>query len=64
MINFGFEYIKIDVFERTWLLFYLWYLEKYVYIMFYTMGILRHGVEVLTFVMSMALYINQWGGAG
>ena len=29
-INFGFEYLKIDVFKRTSLLFYLWYFEKYV----------------------------------
>ena len=65
VINLSFEFLKIDVFERTWFLFYLWYFEKYVvYIMFHTMGlgILRNGV--LTIIMSMALYINQWDGSG
>ena len=60
VINLSFEFLKIDVFERTWFLFYLWYFEKYVvYIMFHTMGILRNGV--LTIIMSMALYINHSG---
>merc|ERR1719370_1339001 len=57
VINLSFEFLKIDVFERMWFLFYLWYFEEYVvYIMFHTMGILRHGV--LTIIMSMTLSIS------
>ena len=58
VINFGFEYLKIDVFERTSLLFYLWFFAEYV--LFPTMGFFRHGV--LTILMNMALCTSIHSG--